>query len=69
MNQKIKELIDRYADTEEELMQELSKLPNEGMACDCDDCQTVKFVHEGNLFDEVITTCLNCGGYVDNENS
>ena len=65
MLSRIRQLAELYAKTEKELEDELGKLPNEGQPCDCDDREVIKFVHEGNLFDEVLKTCLNCGGYVD----
>ena len=64
MKQKIKELLDKYCNAENKLTEKLNELERAGNVCNCDDRETIKFIHEGE-FDEVIEMCLNCGGYIE----
>lgn len=62
----IQEQIDIISNAEQKVFDKLSELPNEGRECNCDDCTIYKYIHEGNHFDEIMVTCINCGGFVDN---
>jgi hypothetical protein len=62
----IKQLARQYFKLEEQIRDGLGKLKNDGNECDCDDCDKIQFIHDGNHFDEIESYCLNCGGYVEN---
>ena len=61
----LKEKVEKYCELEEEIMDDLSKLPRVGQECNCDEQETFSYVHEGNHFDEIIIFCITCGGYVE----
>lgn len=65
----IKDLVREYYKLEDIISEILSEMPASGDECKCDRTndgfQAIKFVHEGSGFDEVIETCIKCGGYVE----
>ncbi len=64
MKEKVQQLVDRYYSIEEEIDNILSKFRNCGKECDCRKIVVFKQIYEGEL-DEIMTTCLNCGGTVE----
>jgi hypothetical protein len=65
----LRRLVDRYYVLEEEIDMMLAKLRNYGKECDCDNrviFKEIKEIFEGD-FDEISSTCLNCGGIVESE--
>lgn len=62
----IQRFVDRYYVTEEEIDMELAKLRNYGKECNCGRDVRVAFkqILEGD-FDEIIVTCLQCGGTIE----
>lgn len=65
----IPEMVKEYYELEDKISELLSEKENSGNECKCnkfdDDFEKIKFVHEGSSFDEVMTICLKCGGYID----
>jgi hypothetical protein len=63
--EELRRLVDRYYITEEEIDMLLGKLRNYGTDCDCGYGNRVTFkqIIEGD-FDEILETCVNCGGTV-----
>ena len=65
----IKELVREWYKLENLLSELLSEKPNSGDECKCDrtddEFKAVKFVHEGSSFDDIVETCIGCGGYVE----
>ena len=66
INKKIEELSKLYFETEEKLLNEISKLERFSDECNCDNKEKIQFIHNGN-FDEIQTFCLNCGGYLESD--
>jgi hypothetical protein len=64
-NKKIKNLIEKHIKAENELREELEKLPRHGSFCNCEEPQPYSFVESDSIcIDEFIAKiCLNCGGY------
>lgn len=62
----LQRLVDRYYVTEEEIDMMLAKLKNYGKECNCGRDVRVAFkqIFEGD-FDELLVTCLKCGGTID----
>lgn len=48
------------------LKKEIEKLPRYGKECNCDNRESVDFVHNGSLFKGINSFCLNCGGHIEN---
>lgn len=66
VRKKIQELVSTYYETEKEIDSALSGLRNYGAICDCDSPNVFKQIHEGEFdIDEIIRTCLKCGGIVE----
>jgi len=62
---KIEKLRDKLVLIEQEICLELSLLPKAGEECHCTrELGTIKIVHQGSEFDEIIEYCLSCGGIV-----
>jgi hypothetical protein len=55
--------VDKYYVTEEEIDIALSKLKRYGEECHCEDMVVFKQIIEGD-FDEILQSCLNCGGTI-----
>lgn len=68
MKERLQRLVNMYYATEEEIDVVLSGLRRHGESCDCDDPIIFKQIHEGE-FDEIIWTCITCGGTVEYQNS
>lgn len=64
MNKKLEELTNLRLKLEILIGEELGRLPSFDDECHCDHRDTIKFIHEGNLFDEIIEYCLDCGGII-----
>ena len=65
MKEQVERISWEYMATKNEVERELKNLPNYGSDCNCDECEeTVKLIHEGNICDEIMEYCLNCGGYI-----
>ena len=63
MENKIQELIEAYEKAEDKIIEELSKLKNWGENCKCGrKTETIRIIHEGSHYDEVMEYCLLCGG-------
>lgn len=62
--EELQRLVDRYYVTEEEIDIALTELRNYGGECNCDNKVVFKQIIEGD-FDEVLKTCLKCGGMVE----
>lgn len=60
----IQDKIDKYAKLEEEIIDDIGKLPNCGKECDCKTALIFRFIHEGE-YPEIMTMCCSCGGYKD----
>lgn len=61
---KVDKAVARYIKVEKALLGELANLKNWGGDCNCEIMgEKIKIIHEGN-FDEIITYCINCGGWV-----
>jgi len=54
-----------YHKLEGEIIDLLDNMENAGEECNCDDCEKIDFVHNGE-WKEITTRCINCGGYIDN---
>ena len=66
VREKIQKLVGTYYDTENEIDSALSELKNYGKICDCDSPNAFKQIHEGEFdIDEIIKTCLKCGGVIE----
>lgn len=57
-------LISIYRGAEEEINAVLSRMERHGKICNCEEPLIFKQVYEGK-FDDVLQTCLNCGGTVE----
>jgi len=65
---KILRLYNKKIKLDEELREEIAKKEHDMDMCDCDkENGTVDFVHHGNMFYEVISYCLDCGGLVEHD--
>ncbi len=62
-DKKTKKLVSDYISAERILLNHLHNLENDG-ECSCDDREIIRVIHEGN-FPEIITYCINCGGYTE----
>jgi hypothetical protein len=58
------ELVDKYYDIEKDINTILSRLERHGKICNCDEPVVLKQVYEGK-FDDVIQTCISCGGTIE----
>ncbi len=54
-----------YFALEVKIIEGLDELENADNECNCDDCETINFIHDGE-WPEIVTRCLNCGGMVSN---
>lgn len=59
------ELVSKYVDMEKDIDALLSRLERHGMICNCDDPTKFKQIFQGK-FDEIIQTCISCGGTIEN---
>ncbi len=66
---KIPAIVMEYYELENKISELLSEKETAGDVCRCgrddDNFGTVKFVHEGHTYDEIIELCVKCGGYVE----
>lgn len=60
---KIQKLADAYIKAEGVLIKALTELKSGDGDCKCDVKVTIETIHDDE-YSEVITRCLNCGGYV-----
>jgi len=65
MEEKLQKLVELYNKTEKEIEKELKLLPRHGDACNCHESEVFKQIFSGH-FEEIMKTCLKCGGYVEN---
>ena len=63
MKKKITKLFANYTKAEQKLWHEIARQKNFTRECDCSDREVVDFMHYGDE-KEIMTFCLNCGGYV-----
>ncbi len=63
-DKKTKKLVSDYIDSERILLNHLHNLENDGEECNCSDRETIRIIHEDEIT-EIVTYCLNCGGYVE----
>ncbi len=63
MRERLQELVGRYYRIEEDIDVAISGLRRYGESCDCGNPLVFKQIHEGD-FDEIMRTCLKCGGIV-----
>ena len=59
--EELSELIDKQEEIHKKIM---DNLPDDVTECHCDDPEHYSYIHNGNLFDEIMTVCINCGGMV-----
>jgi hypothetical protein len=64
VKESLQKLFNMYYSTEKEIDILLSELRNHGKSCDCKSPIVFKQIHEGE-FDEIIKTCIECGGIID----
>ncbi len=64
MKRRIKGLATKHFEIERQIAREIQTLERYGQECDCNECETMDLVHEGN-WKELQTFCINCGGYVE----
>ena len=57
-------LAEEYIEAEKELLKELAKLENGGGACNCHNVDSIMVISDDDV-PEIVTYCLNCGGYID----
>ena len=60
---KLLKLSKKYHKIEKEIFNEIDKGENK---CNCETLgkDSIKIIHEGDSFDEIIKYCLNCGGII-----
>ncbi len=64
---KLRQLKNQRENIEDEMKDLLAKLPNGSVSeCDCDESESISFIHFGNMFTEVISYCMKCGGMLAN---
>jgi len=63
---RLEKLVNKLSILEKQIEIALSELDNYGGECHCDKYGelNVKIVHQGSMFDEIITYCAYCGGIV-----
>ena len=59
--EELEELIAQHSRLENTILDKISALPNYGGECHCDG-NRFQTIHNGNLFDEIMSYCLECGG-------
>jgi hypothetical protein len=59
----LKSLISRYKELEIQIEEELEKLPNNGKMCNCGQKEIFYQIFHGH-FDEIMRTCIKCGGCI-----
>ncbi len=57
-------LVKEYVEAEKKLLIELDRLKNGGGDCNCDKRKIINTIFDGE-YPEILTYCINCGGYVD----
>lgn len=57
----LRTLLNQHKILEQRIINKLSELPNTGGECGCDG-ESFSYIHEGNLFPEIVTVCVDCGG-------
>lgn len=58
------DLVGRYYDMDSDIRVALAKMPRYGNSCNCEEPLVFKQIFEGK-FEEILQTCLNCGGTVE----
>jgi hypothetical protein len=58
------DLVDRYHGMEEDIDALLSRMERHGKSCDCEEPLVFKQIFDGK-FEEILQTCLTCGGTVE----
>lgn len=64
MKRRIQKLAKAHFRIEQQMDREIQTLERYGKECNCNECETMDLVHEGNS-KELQTFCINCGGYVE----
>ena len=62
----IGDLLQQYKEAEKRLWDAIETIHDvDGHECRCDEREPVEYVHDGNMFKELLATCANCGGYIE----
>ena len=62
----LREMIEQYNELEGQILDILDDKENAMSDCNCDDCETISFVHAGE-WEEIVKRCINCGGNVSDD--
>jgi len=68
MRERLQKLVNMYYSIGEGIDTMLSRMERHGESCNCDDPLVFKQIYEGE-FDEIIWTCIRCGGTLEYQNS
>jgi len=66
MKRIISNLVKEYNKVEKKIGRELEKLKNYGEKCECEDENSIDLIFGGD-WNEIHTYCLECGGYISQE--